>query len=77
MEVGRSLSREQGRRPQRLARRGSREIERLSLRTAPRGGPFNRFIVKKMKEVIANRRGVNPACCRLIEKKGEICLTSE
>lgn len=71
------MSREQGRRPQRLARRDSREIERLSLRTAPRGEPFNGFIVRKMKEVIAHSRGVNPACYRLIEREGEICLTSE
>lgn len=58
---------EQGRRLQRLARMDSREIERLSLRTAPRGRSFNRFIVEKMKEATANCRGVNTACCRFIE----------
>lgn len=61
------MSRKQGRRLQRLARRDSREIERLSLRTAPRGRSFNGFTVKKMKEVIANCRGVSTACCRFIE----------
>lgn len=62
------MSSKQGRRPQRLAGRDSREIERLSLRTAPRGRSFNGFIVKKMKEVIANCRGVNTVCCRFVEK---------
>lgn len=61
------MSGEQGRRPQKLAKMDSREIERLSLRTAPRGRSFNGFIVKKMKEVTANCRGVNTACRRFIE----------
>ena len=61
------MSEEQGMRLQKLARRDSKEIERLSLRTAPRGRSFNGFIVKKMKEVTANCRGVNTACHRYIE----------
>lgn len=44
-----------------------REIERLLLRIVFRGRFFNGFIVKKMKEVIVNCRGVNIVCRRFIE----------